>query len=341
MMSELKPQFEIKGSSIYHGRAEELLHGMLGSTERVVVISDVSIDRLHHSLLAPYKTLFVGQGESSKTLKSVESLVRSMIQMGVDRTWRVVGIGGGVVTDIAGFVASIYMRGLRFGFVPTTLLSQVDASVGGKNGVNVDGYKNMIGTFTQPEFVICDSTLLQTLSDKEFRAGVSESIKSAIIGDVELFDMLSSESLESLRKSEELLQRTVTGAVAVKAGIVTRDEREQGERRLLNLGHTFAHAIEKSSREYGHGEAVAIGMVMAASVAERLSVADSATSESIRRCIERYGLPTQHKISKSKLLSAIAKDKKGDGDLVNLILPRRVGECVIYPIEVEKLKELQ
>lgn len=340
MKRELIPQFELNGSRIYQGRVVELLPELLGGDRRVVVVTDSSIDRLHHSLLGHYPTLLIGQGESAKTLKSVEELLLKMIDLGVDRSWFLLAIGGGVVTDLAGFVASTYMRGIRFGFIPTTLLGQVDASVGGKNGVNVGGYKNMIGSFNQPEFVLCDVSLLSTLPDREFRSGVAEVIKSALVGDGELFKLLMKSDLATLRGDEKLLQDVVLRAISVKVAIVERDERERGERRLLNLGHTFGHAIEKLVRGYSHGEAVAVGMVIAAEISEKLQRIAKRDVEQISSCISRYGLPLQVDVAARKLLGVVSKDKKGEGDLLHFVLPLSIGECETTPISIDSLAEL-
>lgn len=169
-------------SKIYIGAVWTILPEVLPEG-RVVVISDASVDRLHPDLLAGFETILLGTGETIKTLATVELICRRLIETGADRSTFLLGIGGGIVTDIAGFVASVYMRGVRFGFVSTTLLGQVDASVGGKNGVNVDGYKNMVGIFNQPQFVICDPAMLRTLPDREFRAGLAEALKAGIIAD--------------------------------------------------------------------------------------------------------------------------------------------------------------
>ena len=170
----MKPTFNVREQSeIYIGPTADILSGVLPEG-RVIVVSDATIDRLYHPLLAPYDTVLIGAGESIKTLQTVESIYRRFIELGADRSTFVLAVGGGIVTDVAGFAAATYMRGLSFGFVSTTLLGQVDASVGGKNGVNVDGYKNMAGTFKQPRFVICDPEMLRTLSDREFRTGLAE-----------------------------------------------------------------------------------------------------------------------------------------------------------------------
>mgnify|MGYP003095391116 CR=1 FL=1 len=259
----MKPAFSVRGrSDVFIGPAAEILPDVLPAG-RVVAVSDAAVAELHGRLLAPYETLLVGRGEEHKTLRTVETLCRRLIGLGADRKTFILGVGGGIVTDVAGFAASIYMRGLPFGFVSTTLLGQVDASVGGKNGVNVDGYKNMAGTFTQPRFVVCDPALLRTLPEREFRAGLAEAVKAGIIADAELFARLERLGFDALRGDTAELSAVVSAAVRVKAEIVERDEYEAGDRRKLNLGHTLGHAIEKCSDAMNHGEAVAVGTALA------------------------------------------------------------------------------
>ena len=315
-------------SRVYIGPAAELL-GQLLPERRVVVITDVNIDRRHHALLRDYESVVIGTGESIKTLHTVQNIYRKFIEADVDRSCFVLGIGGGIVTDIAGFAASTYMRGLDFGFVSTTLLSQVDAGVGGKNGVNVDGFKNMVGTFTQPKFVVCDTELLKTLPEREFRAGLAEVIKAAVIADADLFSTLENTSLEALRRDSDLLERIVTAAVKVKADIVCRDEREKGERRKLNLGHTFAHAIEKCSVEMNHGEAVAAGMAIIARIANDAGVLSDADKARIINILKHYGFVLEPPVAMRKLANAISKDKKTAGDCINFVFPTGIGCCEI------------
>lgn len=196
----MKPAFEIRERSrVYVEPVGDLLTGALPEG-RVVVVTDATVERFFAPLLAPYERLLVGQGEASKTLRTVGELYERLIDLGADRSTFILGVGGGIVTDVAGFVASTYMRGLRFGFVATTLLAQVDASVGGKNGVNVAGYKNMAGCFAQPDFVVCDPAMLCTLPDREFRAGLAEMVKAALIADGDLFAALERSSFAALRE---------------------------------------------------------------------------------------------------------------------------------------------
>jgi 3-dehydroquinate synthase len=267
----------------------------------------------------------------------LDGIYRRLIELGADRSSFTLGVGGGVVTDIAGFVASTYMRGVEFGFVTTTLLGAVDASVGGKNGVNVGGYKNMVGTFSQPQFVVCDASLLRTLPDREFRAGLAEVIKSAILGDAELFELLERSSFEALRKDETLLKEGITRCVRVKASVVAQDEREAGCRRILNLGHTVAHAIEKESSKYTHGEAVAIGIYYVTRKALEQSVISISDAERIFALIERYGFEVELPIERKAMLKAIGGDKKRRGNALHLILPTAIGAVKDREVALEGL----
>ena len=324
------------GSSIYFGTTSELLPELLPK-KRIIVISDSNIDRTHHDLIASYEHILIGQGEQAKSLTTLADVYRQLIAMGADRSSFILGIGGGIVTDMAGFVASTYMRGVEFGFVTTTLLGAVDASVGGKNGVNIEGFKNMVGTFSQPKFVICDVALLHTLPDREFRAGLAEVIKTAILGDATLFEMLEHTSFEELRKDEELLTSIILHSIEVKASIVAEDEREGGLRRILNLGHTLAHAIEKCSTKFSHGEAVAIGLYHITKSALSHKMISKTEAKRILALVEQYGFSTVLPIEHKELLKTIEGDKKRVGDSIHLIFPTAIGKV---EDRVVKLKEL-
>ncbi len=332
----------IKGKSkIVIAESQELLPDYLSDKVRVIVISDLNIDRLYGDMLAPYEKILIGVGESVKTLQTVENICRRLIELKADRSTFLLGIGGGIVSDITGFVAGIYMRGINFGFVSTTLLSQVDAGVGGKNGVNFDGYKNMIGTFLQPEFVICDVGMLSTLPEREFRAGFAEIIKSAIITNSELFATLEQYSLENLKINKPLLSRIIFESIKIKAHIVELDEREAGERRKLNLGHTFAHAIEKNSTVMNHGEAVAVGMIIIADMALRMKMLGEADYNRICEIIKAYGFETESPVPMKKMLDSIMHDKKAHGDSLGLVLPTTIGNCEVKKMRLNEISEFQ
>lgn len=323
----MEPTFNVRQQSgIYIGPTSDILPGVLPEG-RVVVVSDATIDRLYHPMLAPYDTVLIGLGESIKTLQTVESIYRRFIELGVDRSTFVLGIGGGIVTDVTGFAAATYMRGLDFGFVSTTLLGQVDASVGGKNGVNVDGYKNMAGTFTQPKFVICDPEMLRTLSDREFRAGLAEVVKAAIIADADLFSRIEATTFDDLRSNTDLLTDAVSASIRVKADIVERDERESGDRRKLNLGHTLAHAIEKCTNRLNHGEAVAVGMALIADASVKLGVLTAGDRDRIVNVLKNLGFDLTLPVDVKRLLKEVDKDKKNEDGMLRIVVPVGIGDC--------------
>ena len=336
----MKYDINIKDRSrVVVGNVGELLPALL-PRKRVVVVSDTNIDRHYHSLIEPYDHVLIGLGEASKTLLTLDTIYRRFIELGVDRSCFVLAIGGGIVTDVAGFAASTFMRGLEFGFISTSLLGQVDASVGGKNGVNVEGYKNMVGTFTQPKFVICDVDLLRTLSPREFRTGLAEIIKAAVIADAELFEMLEQADFSTLQRDSDTLREMVYRAIKVKADIVERDERESGDRRLLNLGHTLAHAIEKSSSKFNHGEAVAVGLAMIAEVAANRDMLAVADKERIVALLERAGFALEPPVEVRTLLKAVKRDKKAEGDSIHVVFPLGVGHCCVEKMPIEEFKAL-
>ena len=325
-------------STLYVGRAEELLERVLPEG-RTIVITDANIDRLYPNLVRRYEHIIVGQGEVCKSLQTVERVYRELMTLGADRSTFILGIGGGIVTDIAGFVAATYMRGVDFGFVSTTLLGQVDASIGGKNGVNVADYKNMVGTFRQPRFVIADVEMLRTLPKRELRAGMAEVVKSAIIADAELFERLE-RCGGAIYDSAEDMQEVMLGAVAVKARIVAEDEREGGVRRLLNLGHTLGHAIEKCTHEVNHGEAVAIGMSLVAHAAVRRGDLSEDVAKRIDSLLVALGLKLDMPVTITEMLREVKYDKKKKNNSIRLIVPVRIGECEIKELSFEELGQL-
>lgn len=307
---------------------------------RVIIITDSNVHRRYANIINGFEHIIIGMGETNKTLVTMERIYRELIENNTDRECFILGFGGGIVTDIAGFAASTYMRGLSFGFIASTLLAQVDASVGGKNGVNVDGYKNMVGTFNQPDFVLCDTSLLATLPEREFRAGLAEIIKAGIIIDPALFALFEANTFEDFCHDNILLTRAIKAAVQVKADIVERDEREAGERKLLNLGHTFGHAVEKSTSSFLHGEAVAIGLVMACDLSVHYGIMAHEDAKRIKTVIERMGLPSNADIDPKKLVKVMRHDKKRDSEYLNMVLPLSIGKCEVRPIPIAELESI-
>ena len=325
-------------STLYVGRVAELLDRVVPQ-RRVVVITDVNIERLYPEVVQRYDYIVIGEGEESKTLQTVERVYRELMALGADRSTFILGIGGGIVTDVAGFVAATYMRGVEFGFVSTTLLGQVDASVGGKNGVNVADYKNMVGTFRQPRFVIADVEMLRTLPTRELRAGMAEVVKSAVIADAALFDFVESRA-EGIFDNMESLQQAMLGAVAVKARIVAEDEREGGVRRLLNLGHTLGHAIEKCTHEVNHGEAVAIGMALIARAAVHRGLLRGEDALRIERLLEKLGFELSLPVEMARVLGAVKLDKKRENDKIRVVMPVKIGKCEVVELSFEEFNNL-
>ena len=326
-------------SRVVVGRTVEELPRLLPQG-RVIVLTDRNVARCRPELFEDCDPICMEPGEEHKTLQTVEEVCRELIRRGADRTTFLLGVGGGIVTDVTGFVASVYMRGVPFGFVSTTLLGQVDASVGGKNGVNVDGYKNMAGTFTQPQFVICDPALLRTLPEREFRAGLAEVVKAAIIADADLFGRIERTTFEALRTDTDLLSDAVSAAIRVKADIVERDERESGDRRKLNLGHTLAHAIEKASNRMNHGEAVAVGTALIAGAAVKLGALTQADCDRIVNVLTALGFDLTPPVEVKRLLKEVGKDKKNEDGMLRIVLPVGIGDCEVRPMTMDAFAAL-
>ena len=322
-------------SVIAVGESIERLASYLGGL-RSVVITDPQVRATQGVRFPASPVVEIGLGEESKTLRTVEEIYEAFLALEMDRAWVVIGVGGGVVCDVAGFAASTYLRGLRFGFVPTTLLAQVDASVGGKNGVNLRAYKNLVGTFAQPAFVLCDFGLLGTLPACEVRNGVAEVVKTAAIGDRDLFAFLEESCDGVLSLERDPLERIVYDSLRVKAGIVSRDEREAGERRKLNFGHTLGHAVEKVCR-LRHGEAVSIGMVAAARLSVARGLLPAAEAERLEGLLEKLGLPVRIEADPALINDALRKDKKRQDGEIHFVLLDGIGSARVEPIGIGDL----
>ena len=327
-------------SQVVVGDVRDLLPEFLSKESRVVFITDSEVYRLYKDIIGTNDYIVVGRGEENKSLASLDKIYTHLLEMGVDRHCFIVGLGGGIITDMTGFVASTYQRGVEFGFVATTLLSQVDASVGGKNGVNLGGFKNMIGVFNQPKFVICDPTLLSTLSTREFRSGLAEVIKAGVIKDGVLFNILEQHTIEELRENNELLAEVIFRTITIKANVVSEDERERGERKKLNFGHTFAHAIEKSTREFTHGEAVAIGMEIASQMAVKAGCLSLGDYERISKINKNMGFAIKCGLSKESLFQLLRSDKKRNADTLDFVFPTSIGSCDVVNKSFDELKKL-
>lgn len=303
-----------------------------------IIITDANVGRLYPLDAIASNVITIGTGETIKTLDTVAEIYAQLLYFQADRSAFIVGVGGGIVCDITGFAASTFMRGVRFGFVATTLLAQVDASVGGKNGVNFQGYKNMVGLFHQPEFVICDLEVLKTLPPREVSCGLAEIVKHAAIADADLFAFIETQAERILALDPVAIQKLVLRSVEIKSAIVGRDETEKGQRRLLNFGHTFGHAIERVSG-VSHGEAVSIGMVMASALAVKRGLLTAQEDRRLSDLLAKLQLPNNFASDPKKILDAITKDKKRTGDYIHFVLLAGIGNAVVEPIAIEELKE--
>jgi 3-dehydroquinate synthase len=304
---------------------------------RCVIVTDETVLRLHGDALPPWETVVMGAGEASKTLQTVEWLYREFLRLGLDRSCGVVAVGGGIVCDVAGFAASTYLRGLRFGFVPTTLLAQVDASVGGKNGVNLDGYKNLVGTFTQPAFVLCDLDVLGTLPERELQNGFAEVVKHAAIADAGLFAFLEARARDALRLDGAAMARIVHDCLVIKAGIVGADERESGARRQLNFGHTIGHAVEKA-HGVDHGRAIALGMAAASRLSASMGLLRADDARRVEGLLAAFGLPVAMEMDAGRVKDALEKDKKREGGEIHFVLLEGIGRAKVMPLAVSTIE---
>jgi 3-dehydroquinate synthase len=302
----------------------------------VVTTSDVWA---HHGALVEralqgrnFSVLSFPGSESRKRMAEVEALAEQMVEAGGDRSSLVIAFGGGIVGDLAGFLAAIFMRGIPVIQIPTTLLAQVDAAVGGKTGANLVSGKNLIGSFHQPLVVLIDPDVLKTLPEREYRAGLYEIIKCGVIRDAELFHTLDRDVTKVLAQEPGLVEHVIAAAVRIKAEVVTADEREGDLRRILNFGHTVGHALEAETHynHFLHGEAVAFGMRAATRLAERTGCLNASDASAIESVVDRYGpIPSLDGIVARNLAARLRSDKKTVQGKIHFVLPVRIGEVKI------------
>jgi 3-dehydroquinate synthase len=310
---------------------------MLVDPKKAVIITDDNVFRHHHKKFKGWNTIILKAGEQFKIQPTVDSVISQLIAMHAERSWTLVGTGGGVVTDITGFVASIFLRGVRFGFVPTSLLAMTDAAIGGKNGIDAGVHKNMIGTINQPSFILYDASFLKTLPEPEWKNGFAEIIKQAAIMDAAMFEALEKHSLSYYKKDREALAALVQKNALLKTTVVQQDEFEANKRRLLNFGHTLGHALERNY-DLSHGEAVSIGMCFAARLSEKFSGFRQA--KRFIALVDKYKLPLSAGYNKKKIFEVLLNDKKRDGNYMNFILLEKIGKGTVKKIVLEQLYKL-
>jgi len=305
------------------------------AAHRAVIITDSNVGPLHAAAavtalasLHPV-VLTMPAGEEHKTRATWAQLTDDLLALGAGRDTVIVALGGGVVGDVAGFVAATYLRGVPVVQVPTSLLAMIDAAIGGKTGLDVPAGKNLVGAFHAPALIAIDPTLLATLPARELRAGLAEAIKHGAIRDAEYFAMLREAApllAEPSSAASEAMRVVISRSVAIKSAVVTHDPREQGERKILNFGHTLGHAIEAASGyTLRHGEAIAIGMVLEAQVGEALGVTAAGTSEAVRDAVERAGLPSHTTLDAADLVARTTTDKKKAAGRIEYALPTHIG----------------
>jgi len=336
-MKENQYQFSSGKCTVYLDASFAMLPTMV--PENLIFITDENVFKLHSSRFDGYKTIVVKAGEEHKQQSTVDAILNQLIVLEADRKTFIVGVGGGVVTDMAGYAASVYMRGVPFGFVPTTILAMVDAAIGGKNGVDVGAYKNLVGTIRQPQFLLYDYSFLQTLPHEQWVNGFAEIIKHACIKSKDLFNWLKDKSVDFFKNDAAALATLIEKNVQIKSTIVTSDEFEQGERKLLNFGHTFGHALENENKLL-HGHAISIGMMIACTISEEINQFNSDEKAAVKAILEQYHLPTSIQFEKQKVWQLMKLDKKRTSNTMSFILLNKIGDAIVKQIPMVQLEDL-
>lgn len=305
--------------------------------ESTVLITDENVYNAHTKRFKGWNSIVLKPGEEYKVQATADAVIEKLIEMEADRKTTIVGVGGGVVTDITGYVASVYMRGLRFGFIPASLLGLVDASIGGKNGIDVGVYKNMVGVIRQPSFILHDMVFLNSLPQKEWENGFAEIIKHACIKDAAMFAEIESKTLKQYQSRQRSVCELVQRNVLIKARVVQKDEFEKGERRLLNFGHTLGHALE-TQYELLHGGAISIGMTYACHISEQLT--GFKQTERVVRLLDKYNLPAYAAFDKQKVFDVLKMDKKRERKEMNYVLLEKIGKGVVKTISLKQLEKI-
>jgi 3-dehydroquinate synthase len=330
-----KRKFTISDSIVtYYSDAKFSELGKVADIKNTVLVTDDHVFNHHEKKFSRWNTIVLKPGEKYKVQETADAVISQLLDAGADRNTLLVGVGGGVITDLTGYVASVYMRGIRCGFVPTSLLAMVDAAIGGKNGVNAGQYKNMVGTIRQPEFIFFDQGLLNTLPDNEWKNGFAEVIKHSAIRDAAFFRELEANNLAVYQRKKNLLSALIQRNVFLKTKTVINDTFETGERKLLNFGHTLGHALENNYK-LSHGEAISIGMSFAALLSNQYTGFKNA--DRVIEVLHRYELPTGLRFDKEKVFETMRRDKKKNTDGIDFILLEKIGKAVIRKISFTDL----
>lgn len=309
----------------------------IANGKRLILVTDSNVFEAHKRKFSKKDTIVVSAGEQHKTQATVDFVIGELVKLQADRNTLLVGVGGGVVTDIAGYVAAIYLRGVAVGFVPTTILAMVDAAIGGKNGVDVGIYKNIVGSIRQPAFLLYDHSMLKTLPHQEWVNGFAEVIKHAAIKDAAMFTLLKGTTISKLKRDKASLQKLIMRNAMIKIKVVQQDEFEKGDRKLLNLGHTLGHAIE-NMLQLPHGHAISIGMVYAAHLSAKVNRYKGGLA--LISLLEQYELPTHASFDMQQAVANLAMDKKRADNVLHFILLERNGKAVVHPFALDELKKI-
>lgn len=327
------------GATDYHfhqriKNLEEIIKG-----RKVVTITDKNLFGLYSSFFENYKTIIIPTGEKNKTWETAKHIAEELIRHEVDKTHLLIGVGGGVVTDIAGFVAANYMRGISTAFIPTSLLAMVDAAIGGKNGVNIGVYKNMMGTVRQPKFIFYDVDFLQTLPEEEWCNGFAEIIKYGCIFDRMILDELAKNDIDFYKTDKAFLQSLIEKCVSLKNKTVLEDEHEKNIRKLLNFGHTVGHAIE-NTYQLAHGKAIAIGMMVACKLSEKQSRLKTNETSFLKNILQRYHLPTSFQPDIQAVMHTLKMDKKRANHTIDFVVLEKLGKASVRKTTFTEIEEI-
>lgn len=333
-----KQTFKFSSSSTEIHFASGISHlKKITDPKATVIITDENVYKAHSKRFHGWNTIVLKPGEEYKVQATVDAVIEKLIEMEADRKTTLVGVGGGVITDITGYVASVYMRGLRFGFIPTSVLGLVDASIGGKNGIDVGVYKNMVGIIRQPAFILHDMIFLNSLPQQEWENGFAEIIKHACIKDAAMFTELETKTLTHYQSRQKSICELIQRNALIKTKVVQKDEFEKGERRLLNFGHTLGHALE-TQYELLHGQAISIGMTYACHISEQLC--GFKQTEKVVNVLEKYNLPTYAAFDKQKVFEVLKMDKKRERKEMNYVLLEKIGKGVVKSISLTQLEKI-
>ena len=333
-----KLTYKFSNSSVDYYPAGGIAHlKEIVDKNNTIIITDENVYNAHTKRFKGWSVIVLKPGEQYKVQETANTIIEQLIALEADRKTTLVGVGGGVITDMTGYVASVYMRGIKFGFLPTSLLAMVDASIGGKNGIDLGAYKNIVGIIRQPAFILHDMVFLNSLPQSEWENGFAEIIKHACIKDAAMFSELESNTLKKYQSKQTTICKLVQRNTILKTRVAQKDEFEKNERRLLNFGHTLGHALE-NQYELSHGQAISIGMAYACRISQQLN--GFKETERVVKVLEKYGLPAYATFDKKKVFHVLKMDKKRERETMNYVLLKKIGAAEVKQIDLIELKQL-